>query len=106
MSQLPSYLIYWHCNTQRGNMQLKISLSMTCPLLIEVNHTYKNIDNNMNILHVHTKDRKLDTLEPVSYTHLDVYKRQILPWPCLLHAFSAFSCFVSAFKFGCSEFVI
>ena len=44
--------------------------------LIEANHTYKNIDNNMNILHVHTKGRKLDTLEPVSYTHLDVYKRQ------------------------------
>ena len=30
--------------------------------LIEANHTYKNIDNNMNILHVHTKGRKLDTL--------------------------------------------
>ena len=60
--------------------------------LIEANHTYKNIDNNMNILHVHTKGRKLDTLEqleiykhtktnkndiPVSYTHLDVYKRQV-----------------------------
>ena len=44
--------------------------------LIEANHTYKNIDSNMNILHVHTKGRKLDTLEPVSYTHLDVYKRQ------------------------------
>ena len=46
--------------------------------LIEANHTYKNIDNNMNILDVHTKGRKLDTLEPVSYTHLDVYKRQKL----------------------------
>ena len=35
----------------------------------------------MNILHVHTKGRKLDTLEQletVSYTHLDVYKRQIV----------------------------
>ena len=51
----------------------------------------------MDILHVHTKGRKLDTLEqleiykhmkthkndilnehtPVSYTHLDVYKRQL-----------------------------
>ena len=60
---------------------------------IEANHTYKNIDNNMNILHVHTKGQILDTLEQleiykhtktnkndilnaVSYTHLDVYKRQ------------------------------
>ena len=34
--------------------------------LIEANHTYKNIDNNMNILHA------------VSYTHLDVYKRQVM----------------------------
>ena len=33
------------------------------------NHTYKNIDNNMDILHVHTKDRKLDTLE-----QLEIYK--------------------------------
>ena len=32
--------------------------------LIEAIHTYKNIDNNMDILHA------------VSYTHLDVYKRQ------------------------------
>ena len=29
--------------------------------VIEANHTSTNIDNNMNILHVHTKGRKLDT---------------------------------------------
>ena len=33
--------------------------------LIGANHTYTNIENNMDILHA------------VSYTHLDVYKRQI-----------------------------
>ena len=41
--------------------------------LIEANHTYKNIDNNMNILHEHTKGRKLDTLE-----QLEIYKLSLI----------------------------
>ena len=47
--------------------------------LIEANHTYKNIDNNMNILHVHTKGRKLDTLEQLEiYKHTKTNKNDIL----------------------------
>ena len=40
---------------------------------------YKNIDNNMNILHVHTKGRKLDTLEQLEiYKHMKTNKNDIL----------------------------
>ena len=47
--------------------------------LIEANHTYKNIDNNMNILHVHIKGRKLDTLEQLEiYKHTKTNKNDIL----------------------------
>ena len=47
--------------------------------LIEANHTYKNIDNNMNILQVHTKARKLDTLEQLEiYKHTKTNKNDIL----------------------------
>ena len=47
--------------------------------LIEANHTYKNIDNNMNILHVHTKGRKLDTLEQLEISkHMKTNKNDIL----------------------------
>ena len=46
--------------------------------LIEANHTYKNIDNNMNILHVHTKGWKLDTLEQLEiYKHTKIHKNDI-----------------------------
>ena len=40
--------------------------------LIETNHTYKNIDTNMELLHVHAKGHKLDTLE-----QLEIYKHTI-----------------------------
>ena len=47
--------------------------------LIEANHTYKNIDNNRNILHVHTKGRKPDTLEQLEiYKHTKTNKNDIL----------------------------
>ena len=47
--------------------------------LIEANHTYKNVDNNMNILHVHTKGRKLVTLEQLEiYKHTKTNKNDIL----------------------------
>ena len=47
--------------------------------LIEAIHTYKNIDNNMNILHVHIKGRKLDTLEQLEiYKHTKTNKNDIL----------------------------
>ena len=47
--------------------------------LIEANHTYKNIDNNMNILHGHTKGQKLDTLEQLKiYKHTKTHKNDIL----------------------------
>ena len=37
--------------------------------LIEPNHTYTNINSNMDILHIHTKGQKLDTLK-----QLEIYK--------------------------------
>ena len=47
--------------------------------LIEENHTYKNSDSNMNILHVHTKGRKLNTVEQLEiYKHTKTNKNDIL----------------------------
>ena len=40
--------------------------------------SYTNINTNLEILRYLPKGRKLNTTEPVSYTHLDVYKRQDL----------------------------
>ena len=53
------------------------------------NHSYTSTEHNMEILHYLPKSRKLNTaeqfeiyryhaLQPVSYTHLDVYKRQLI----------------------------
>ena len=43
------------------------------------NHTYRNIDNNMDILHVHTRGRKLDTLEQLEIDkHTKTHKNDIL----------------------------
>ena len=47
------------------------------------NHSYTNIEHNMEILHYLPKSRKLNTAEPVSYTHLDVYKRQDIHSQCV-----------------------
>ena len=48
-------------------------------LLNEANHTYKNIDNNMDILQVHTKGQKLDTLEQLKiYKHTKTNKNLCL----------------------------
>ena len=45
----------------------------------EANHTYTNIDNKMDILHVHTKGRKLDIFEQLEiYKHTKTHKNDIL----------------------------
>ena len=115
---------------------------------IEANHTYKNIDNNMNTLHVHTEGRKLDTLEQleiykhmktnknnilneqtqfkshalfehisphthnidlskaVSYTHLDVYKRQVCVCVCVCGegTSACYTCHINVLYNFCKHF--
>ena len=50
-------------------------------LIIE-NHNYTNFKTNLIPLHICKKGRHMNAPEAVSYTHLDVYKRQ--PFVCVL----------------------
>ena len=48
---------------------------------------YASLDPRMNILQlieepIRVNNRSMSAKEAVSYTHLDVYKRQIMPWSC------------------------
>ena len=42
-------------------------------LFVDESHYYKN-------LYLYTKMRNVGGIAPVSYTHLDVYKRQVMPY--------------------------
>ena len=45
--------------------------------LTQHNHNYTDFKSNLMPLHICNKGRFMNALEAVSYTHLDVYKRQI-----------------------------
>ena len=38
-------------------------------------------------VHIYVNEEKVDTIAPVSYTHLDVYKRQYVYYPYCLQSF-------------------
>ena len=66
-----SYKPLWHTLLERNMRKedLRLAAGMTTNMIANMSKEGKHIS--------------MDTLAPVSYTHLDVYKRQALKWLCI-----------------------
>ena len=68
-------LIVWHC----ANHRLELSVSDAVKSVSEIN-SFKAFFGKLHVLY-HASPKNSRDLQAVSYTHLDVYKRQMQPTP-------------------------